>query len=372
MSEDGDLKPSSITWIADPDPAIQGQPVEMVASAADGNEDALTITIDFGDGQSYTEVTDGGTTGPQSVQVVHTYDDIGTFDVTVYADDGTFNQTKLFEMEVVEPPANSPPFMQLNLAYSAMYNETFTITPVTVSDPDDDTLTVWYDWGDGSPMSEGDADNNFAASHEYHAAESFTLTAYADDNTGLEGHNVSKTATVTVGKNLRPTIVSFTRSPSSNYTAGVEVDFTVVVNDPEGDPMVVKIIYGDTQTVSQQSVSSPGPGQNATVTLTHTYEDDGEFEVRVWVEDDKDHVNPLWNDRTATLVIAPVPHDDDGGGSNTLLIVGGALLAIIVIAAVAMMLKKRKGKPEGMDTGVGSGMEGMQPPVEPDEPPPAN
>jgi hypothetical protein len=86
------------------------------------------------------------------------------------------------------------------------------------------------------------------------------------------------------------------------------------------------------------------------------------------VEDDKDHVNPVWNSKTITQNVNPIPTDDDGGGSNTLLIVGGALLAIIVIAALAMMMKKRKGKGEVLDMGVGGGMEGMQPPQ---EPPPA-
>ena len=358
--------PANIQLVANPSPALEDQPVWMEASATDGNGDALIITIDFGDGESYDETTVGGTTGPQFITVSHTYADADTYTVTVSADDGTTIVSKGFTLVV---NANSPPYIQLVGSYSAMYNETFTVTPIDVSDADDDDLTVWYDWGDGSPMTEGTPSIGYAASHEYHEAAVFTLKAYVDDNTGVMGHNVSTTATVTVGANLRPAIVDGAHS-ADNYTVGSEITFTVIVKDPEGDPMVVKIIFGDTQDVTQEAVTPTG-NEEVTVTMTHTYTTSGEFEVSITVEDDKDHVNPQWNDKPMTLTINPAPSEDDdeGGGSNIYYIVGGALLAIIVIAAVAMMMKKRKGKDSAaQDTGAGGGMEGMQPP---EGPPPA-
>jgi len=359
------VKPGNIQLTADPDPALEDQPVAMTANATDGNGDALTITLEFGDGEFYTETTAGGTTGAQSIATTHTYVDPDTYTVWVHANDGTTNVSKNFTL-VVE--ANSPPYIQLVESHSTMYNETFTIKPATLSDADGDDLTVWYDWGDGSPMTEGDPDNEYAASHVYRAAESFTLIAYADD--GIAGHNVSETATVIVDKNLKPSIVKVTRSPTENTTIGVEITFTVIVKDPEGDPMVVKIIFGDTQTVTEESVTA-SPGVNATVTLTHTYTTDGEYTVRILVEDGKDHVNMVWAERTIILTIDPIPVDDDGGGLSIYYIVGGALLAIIVIAALATMMKKRKGKEaEPTDVvGAGGGMEGMQPP---EDPPPVN
>ncbi len=344
VSLDGDLPPSSIQLIPDPDPAIQEQPVEMVVRATDGNGDALTITVEFGDGENYTDSTVGGTTGPQSILAVHTYVDVDTYTVTVHVNDGTFNVSKTFELLVEEPPENSPPSILLSQSYSAMYNETFTITPMVISDADDDELTVWYDWGDGSPWTEGNS--TYTASHEYHEVATFTLTAYADDNTGLTDHNVSKTTTVTVGSNLKPTINELPKySPTENTTVGVEITFTVNVSDPEGDPMVVKIIFGDTQDVTQEAVDNMGSSENSTVTLTHTYTTSGDFDVKIWVEDDKDHENPSWSERTLTLTIDPIPdeEEDDGGWSTTAIAAVAALAIIVAVAAVALLLKRKKG-----------------------------
>ncbi len=342
VSLDGPLAPSSVQLIADPDPAIQGQPVEMVVRAADGDGDALTITVEFGDGEEYTDSTVGGTTGPQSVLAVHTYVDVDTYTVTVHVNDGTFNVSKTFELLVEEPPENSPPSIQLAGSYSAMYNETFTITPMVVSDADGDDLTVWYDWGDGSPMTEGDVD--YAASHEYHEVAIFTLKAYVDDGIPEPGHNVSKTAQVTVGSNLKPTINELPKySPTENTTVGVEITFTLNVSDPEGDPMVVKIIFGDSQDVTEETVNNMGSSENFTVELTHTYTTSGDFDVKIWVEDDKDHEDPAWSERTISLTIDPIPDEEgDDGGLSTVAIAAVGLLAIIAAVAVAALLLKRK------------------------------
>ncbi|UCE80618.1 MAG: hypothetical protein JSV94_05545 [Methanobacteriota archaeon] len=342
VSLDGDLPPSSIQLIADPDPAVQGQPVEIIVRAADGNGDALTITVEFGDGENYTDSTVGGTTGPQSILAVHTYVDVDTYTVTAHVDDGTFNVSKTRELLVGEPPENSPPSIKLAGSYSAMYNETFTITPMVISDADGDDLTVWYDWGDGSPMTEGDVD--YAASHEYHEVAIFTLKAYVDDGISEPDHNVSATAQVTVGSNLKPTINELPKySPTENTTVGVEITFTVNVSDPEGDPMVVKIIFGDSQNVNEETVNNMGSSENFTVTLTHTYTASGKFDVKVWVEDDKDHEDPAWSERTLTLTIDPIQDDeDDDGGLSTVAIAAIGLLAIIAAVAVAVLLLKRK------------------------------
>jgi peptide/nickel transport system substrate-binding protein len=343
VSLDGDLPPSSIQLIADPDPAIQGQPVEMVVRAADGNGDALTITVEFGDGEDYTDSTVGGTTGAQSILAVHTYVDVDTYVVTVYVNDGTFNVSKTFGLLVEEPPENSPPSIQLAGSYSAMYNETFTITPMTISDADGDELTVWYDWGDGSPMTEGDVD--YSASHEYQEVATFTLKAYVDDGIPEPGHNVSATAQVTVSSNLKPTINGLPKySPTENVTVGVEITFTVNVSDPEGDPMVVKIIFGDSQDVAQETVNNTGSSENFTVTLTHTYTTSGDFDVKIWVEDDKSHKNPSWSESTLTLTVDPISDEgDDGGGNLTAIGVAAALAIIVAVAAMALLLKRKKG-----------------------------
>jgi hypothetical protein len=85
--------------------------------------------------------------------------------------------------------------------------------------------------------------------------------------------------------------------------------------------------------------------------------------LQVWAEDDKDHVDPEWLVTPIAVTIdAPPPEDDD---SNILLYAGLALLAIVIIVVVAMLMKKRKGGADMMGAESG-GMEGMQPPAEPE------
>ena len=365
VSLDGDLPPSSIQLIADPDPAIQGQPVEMAVRSADGNGDALTITVEFGDGEDYTDSTVGGTTGPQSILAVHTYVDVDTYTVTVHVNDGTFNVSKTFELLVEEPPENSPPRIQLAGSYSAMYNETFTITPMTISDADGDELTVWYDWGDGSPMTKGNV--SYSASHEYHEVAIFTLKAYVDDGIPEPGHNVSATAQVTVSSNLKPTINGLPKySPTENVTVGVEITFTVNVSDPEGDPMVVKIIFGDSQDVAQETVNNMGSSGNFTVTLTHTYTTSGDFDVKIWVEDDKSHKNPSWSERTLALTVDPISDEEDDGGWSFAAIAAIAILAIIAVVAMALLLKRKKGSEPELPEDESSPEEMTEPPEPPE------
>ncbi len=360
----GPLAPGSIMMIANPNPGTIAQEIEMNFTAADGDGDALTIYVEFGDDTDFLDTTDGGTVGLQYVLTTHTYVETGIFDVTVHVDDGTFNESSVFQIEVLDTPENSPPVFYPSSAYSAMYNETFTIKLVNVIDVDGDELTAWYDWGDETEVTEGDAENDFTATHVYHATGEFILTISVDDNTGIGGHNESKTAKVLVDKNLRPKVVATALEPAkTSYAIGETVTFTITVNDTEGDPMVVKIVFGDSDEVFEANAIPSGPKANVIVNFTHAYTSAGDYDLQVWAEDDKDHPDPEWLITPISITIdAPPPEDDE---SNILFYVGLALLAIIIVAVVAMLMKKRKGGAEKMGEESG-GMEGMQPPVEPE------
>ncbi|MGB2581694.1 MAG: PKD domain-containing protein, partial [Thermoplasmata archaeon] len=285
--------------------------------------------------------------------------------VIVHVDDGTFNESREFVISVEEVPVNSPPELNLMATYTAKYNETFTVKPVDLYDEDGDELSVWYDWGDGTPMTEGDPADLFRANHSYNATEPFTLKVYADDNTGLVGHNVSATATVTVSEgNLKPTIVTKSKSPDQTaYSVGEEILFNITVRDTEGDEITVKIDFGDGSAVESRILTPTAPGQNLSTSFNHTYESEGEFTVTIWAEDEYDH-SAAWASGTWTVEV----EDEGGGGLNIALIAGIGLLAIIAIIVAAMLLKKRGGKTEGDEAG---GMEGGAPPEEPplEEPP---
>jgi hypothetical protein len=364
-----EVPPASIQLEYSPDPAIVDNPVIFTAWASDANGDLLTFTIEFGDGEEETAVSEGASTNPQIVTFEHVYDTVEEVTVTLHVDDGTANESREFVISVEEVPVNVPPDITLMTTYTAKYNQTFTVKPVTLSDEDGDVLSVWYDWGDDTPMSEGDPADLYRANHSYSALGAFTLTVYADDNTGIDGHNVSATASVTVSEgNLKPTIVSRTKSPDQTaYKIGTEIFFNVTVRDAEGDVITVKIDFGDGSAVESRTLTPTAPGQNLSTSFNHTFDEAGEFTVKIWAEDDYDH-STAWASGTWTVEV----EEEAGGGLSLGMIAAIGLLVIIVLAAVAMLLKKRGGKGAGEEAG--GGMEGMAPPDSPppEEPPPSS
>ena len=359
---DTPVKPTILSLVATPSPGIVDEMVTLTISASDANDDPLDFYVEFGDGASDTDSTPAGE-GTQTVVMTHVYTAADTYTVSVYVYDNSGlpanNVTKDFTV-VVEVEQNDPPELVMTSSYSAKYNETFTVIPTLVSDADDDDVTVWYEWGDETDMTEGDSESDYSATHVYSMTGNLTLTVYADDNTGLDDHNVSETATVTVSSNRKPEIKGFLVSPSGDHYTGDTLTFNVTVSDLEGDDVTIKIDFGDDTAVQSKAEELSGPGANVTVTFTHSYEDAETYTVLVWVEDEYDHPIPEWNSNERDVVINQLA--EPKAEINWMLIAGIGILILAVVVVAVMLMKKRKGKAEG-GAGEGSGgMEGMAPP----------
>jgi hypothetical protein len=83
---------------------------------------------------------------------------------------------------VVTPLANVTGDAGQSLAFSA-----------SATDSDGDTLQYTWDFGDGTGLEVGEV-----MTHTYVNPGAYAVTVYVDDMTGLEGHNVSSSATVSV------------------------------------------------------------------------------------------------------------------------------------------------------------------------------
>jgi len=347
----GEVPPSSLGVAQSPYPGMVDNEVTLNASAVDGNGDALTMTIDFGDGSALEiGTTDGGVTTAQWCEFVHTYTAADTYNVTLWVDDGNSNnETDYFDVEVVE---NAAPLFGLQSTYTAYYNEVLSVAPVTISDADDDVLTVWYDWGDDTAMTMGDDANGYAAEHTYMSLGVFTLTAYVDDGMG---HNVSAEATVTVtDANFVPTI-SMTVEPNvAEFEVGQTVYINVTVYDFEGDVVTVNVSFGDGKSGVQ--TYDTDAKVNHIFSFAHEYATADTFTVTVTAMDDVEHAID-WTSREATVDVVEPPTK----GLPLALIAGIALAAIVALVAVVLLMKKRKGKKDEASDAAG-GMEGMAPP----------
>ncbi len=351
----GNPGPTALSATQDPDPGMVDEEITFTVSASDANGDALTMTLVFGDGELAVDTTAGGTTGAQTATFVHTYAAEGPFSATLYADDGTMNSSLPFTVRVNE---NVAPDISVQSSFSVGYNVTFEIVPTSVTDADGDTVTVWYDWGDDTPMTMGDVDD-YSASHVYMDIGTFTVTLYADDGMG---HNETATVSVQVSEtNFKPTLDDLTKSPAAdNYGIDEVITFTVKVKDVEGDNVTVVIDFGD-DTTDEVVVDTEAGSVVATVNFTHSYEAAGDYEVVASVTDGEDHSDMTPSSRDLEVSVVSPP-----GETNWILIAGiGLLLVAIIVVAILLMKRKKKGAElAGME-----GMEGMAAPSEQGPPP---
>jgi ABC-type transport system substrate-binding protein len=355
----GQVSPSSIGLIPAPNPAYPDRDVTFNASAVDANMDALTLYLDYGDGNASSGALPSGTTARQFSDFVHAYEAVGVYYVTLWVDDGTDNVSKTVSLTIIE---NSPPWLILQSNASASYNRTFTLLPSGVRDNDSDPLSVWFDWGDGK-ISAG-APPFWNGTHVYEMVGLVNVTVYADDGTGLAGHNVSKTTAVTINENFKPTISGeIVLTPTkTKYKPGETIMFAITVRDYEGDEVNVTVDFGDGTDAVAVPTFRPGPNNLTTVYVNHTFEKgrSSPYTVTVTVDDGmlQFHSVKEWNSRTVQISV-------EKKSSNTMLYVG---IAVAVIAAIAILLafllmrRKKEPKEEG-------GMEGMKPPVEEPSPP---
>lgn len=172
-----------------------GQSVSFAGTASDPNGDAVTVLWTFGDGGTSTLLSPGN----------HVYTTAGTYTVRFTATDAQGladpnPPTRTITVQTV--PVNQPPSAVItapnsNVSITAGQSVTFA---GTASDPDGDTVTVVWAFGDGTTstlLSPG--------AHTYATAGTYTVTLTATDSKGLADPN-PPTRTITVTASAAPTL----------------------------------------------------------------------------------------------------------------------------------------------------------------------
>lgn len=359
IAADTNFVPSGVVVTISPEPIYAGTETLFNISARDVNGDAITFTVDFGDDSDpETETSEVGTKDAQYAEFTHTYEDEGTYTLTVEVEDDELSQTLTFALDV---SGNKAPVLRIQSTYSARYSELVKITPIEASDPDGDAIEVWYDWGDDSPMTAGNPSDGYSSNHTYMAVGVFEVSMYIDD--GNPGHNLTQTASMTVSElNIKAVVEDIKTSPAkTSYAIGETVTFTVRVSDLEGDNATVRIEFGDG--ASDQAVIDLAPATPTFLNFTHEYEKGGKkYIVNVTADDGQPHSDATLVKRSIEVTI------DKPAGINMFLVLGIVVLVLVAIVAVAMLMKRKKGG-AATDMSVG-GMEGMAPPEETSPPPP--
>jgi len=280
------LPPTGVSFTYAPLLPDAGTYVTFTATATDPEGDPLYYFWDFGDGNSGSgQVTE------------YQFGADGTFDVTLSVTDMKYGQgTRPVQAgQGVPVSANYAPTVAVGDFPDKQVGVSY-VFDVTGSDPEDALRYTWF-WGDGDVS----VTTVPTTSHTYDVRSTYTLKVWADDLTGIPGHNVSDTGSVHVynPSNHAPTISSFKVNDKTAFT-WQSLIFTAIASDPDGDAMTYTVSFGDG---TPNFVGSVGinSGQLITVLAQHAYTSGGSKIATLTVTDGIATTTPSTATVTVTL-----------------------------------------------------------------------
>ncbi len=218
-----------------------GFAVTVAASAADPDGDPVAYTFDWGDGSPATRNAGG--------VAVHRFAD-GAFrgyDVAVTADDGRGGAAQeALRVEFEAPAENRPPVIDQLVQIGRDGFEV--VVSASGIDPDGDSLTYTFEWGDGSQS----ANAGGVATHAYPEGQfqSYEVTAIARDGRGGEARRTLEIDFPRPAANEDPVIARLDEISRDGFRVAIAASAV----DPDGDPLTYTIDWGD----GSQPAGSPG------------------------------------------------------------------------------------------------------------------
>jgi PKD repeat protein len=160
--------PMNVAPTADPGGPYTGEPGQAIAfsgsASSDPNGDGLTYTWDFGDGA----MGDG-------VSPTHAFVADGTYTVSLTVSDGQATNTASTTATITTPLANRAPTADAGGPYSGNVGTAVSFDGSASGDPDNDSLTYRWDFGDGTT---GDG---VSPSHAYSEVGTYRATLFVND-----------------------------------------------------------------------------------------------------------------------------------------------------------------------------------------------
>jgi PKD repeat protein len=247
------------------------------SGSSDPDGEPLTYEWDWGDG------TPGGTGATAS----HSFASGGTKTVTVtVTDPHGATAVDTVTASPVQPPTNAAPTARItNASCSGL---TCSFDGSTSSDPDSDTLTYSWDFGDTTPAA-----TTANPSHDYATGGSRTVTL-----TVADGHGHTDSDTVTVDPVAPPANAAPTARITDAGCSELECSFDGdTSSDPDGDTLTYSWDFGDATTPA------------TTANTSHTFAGPGSKSVTLTVSDGHGHTH---SDTTTVLATEPPPPDPGG------------------------------------------------------------
>ena len=250
--------------------------------AVDPDGDNLVYTVDFRDGTSPVVSSSG--------MIRHQFpeDLFQTYPVTVTASDGFGGQVSIVHQVVFSPPGENGTPVIAGVT-ELIRDGRSVVIKVDVTDPESESMTMRFDWGDGFVTS---AQSTFVAAHEYATdSNTYQLRVTAEDENGNTTTFEYDFVFEPPVQNQAPVFVD-TREISRNDG---EVLLLAQALDPEGDALRYRWSFDE---------GSPDV-QTETPLLAHQFPADvfGEYTVTVRATD----LQGAFVDTTLLVTIQPPP-----------------------------------------------------------------
>lgn len=313
---------SIISFTATPSRVYVGEEVTFSASASSSLSTPTMHFVLFFDSRLSDKITNNTaspyyetttTDNPATITTTFTYDHVGNlsgssgtyFVATLYVNDGSETELMSIAVYVVENTAPSwvlslPPLRQFTVADEEFDGRTLTLNysflVVSLTDPDNDPLTVIWDFGDGNSST----NETLPALSPVYARQNHTWVLDIPPGTPVSGDldvefsvNVSASdgnghtiwkilrLILTVPENESPTI-SLSSQPSIPPLEPILIRANAT--DPEGDPLVWTFKYGD-GAIEVFKTNKTAPNELVWMNVTHEYESIGTYIVVLNVSD---------------------------------------------------------------------------------------
>ncbi|MFE3846059.1 PKD domain-containing protein [Thermoplasmatota archaeon] len=228
----------------------QNNNIKPVAGVGGPYYEIVNIPIEFNGSQSYD--SDGtiieylwdfgdGHTGTGKI-VDHEYENIGKYNISLKVKDNSYNYNIDITYAIITDPLNNPPTKPTIAGSSSIsVNESQNYSAVSI-DPDGDSLTYLFDWGDESPITQTAFVSNGTMAylnHSWKLPGLYKLSISAEDEKGVKSESTLKNILVdalfcdNIGLLIDYTndgIFDFFQSNISNNITSTTLDITQVIN----------------------------------------------------------------------------------------------------------------------------------------------
>jgi len=277
----------------------------FTASTIDPDDDSISYQFEWGNG--VLSNWSGFVISGAFVTMSQAWSDAGTFLVKVRAKDiegATSDWSAGHSINIVMTANHPPNIPSVPNGFSNGYINTLYNFTTSTSDPDGDSVSYQFDWGNGTQSDWSSLRPNSASimmANEWSQAGVYLVKARAKDIEGAlsdwsEGH------TITISTNYPPEIPSTPNGPSSGQVDTI-YNFTTSSTDPDGDSVSYQFDWGNSITSTWSGFIPSG----TTITMPNIWTDSGTYSVKARAKDTKGFISN-WSNGHSIHIVAFVNH----------------------------------------------------------------